>query len=136
MKNLRTTITRAGAVAGAYMLPVLALAQATTTIPDSELNLDKLTAVVNEILKFIDSTLVPLIFALAFIVFIWGVFQYWIAGAGNEEKRDTGKKFIFWAIIGFVVMICLWGIVGLLVNTLGFGGQNKPCLPTFEGPCR
>ena len=102
---------------------------------DSELNLDKLTAVATEILGFIDSTLVPVIFGLAFIVFIWGVFRYFIAGAASEEKRDEGKKFIFWGLIGFVLMICLWGIVNLLVNTLGFGGQTRPCLPTFEGQC-
>ena len=117
---------------GALILP--ALAGATTT--DSELELGKLTSVVNELLQFIDSTLVPLIFAIAFIVFIWGVFRYFIAGAADEEKRKEGKSFIFWGLIGFVVMISLWGIVNLLVNSLGFGGQNKPCLPTFEGPCK
>ncbi len=135
MNNVRTTIARAGAVLGAFTLPVLTFAQATST-PDSELNLDTLTAVVNEILKFIDSTLVPVIFALAFIVFIWGVFLYFVAGGADEEKRKQGRNFVFWAIIGFVIMISLWGIVNLLVNSLGFGAQNKPCLPTFEGPCR
>ena len=127
---------RAGAVLGALILPLLAGAQTTTPVADSELELGKLTSVVNEILQFIDSTLVPLIFAIAFIVFIWGVFRYFITGAADEEKRKEGKNFIFWGLIGFVVMISLWGIVNLLVNSLGFGGQNKPCLPTFEGPCR
>ena len=134
MKKTLSLVTKAGAAIGLFFVPVFAFAQ--TTTPSSELELDKITAIVNELLKFIDTTLVPLIFAIAFIVFIWGVFNYFIAGAADEEKRKSGKNFVFWGLIGFVIMISLWGIVNLLVNTLGFDAQNKPCLPTFEGPCR
>ncbi len=84
------------------------------------------------IVDFINSYLIPLIFALAFIVFLWGVFQYFIAGGANEEQRDKGKQLVMWGIIGFVVMMCLWGIVNLLVETLDFGGQNAPELPGFH----
>ena len=34
---------------------------------------------------------VPLIFAVAFIVFIWGVFKFFILGGGNEEQREGGR---------------------------------------------
>lgn len=83
------------------------------------------------ILTFIDSTLVPVIFAIAFIVFIWGVYTYFIAGGGNEEKRKEGRTFVMYGIIGFFIMISVWGIVNVLLSTLSF--QNtKPALPTFE----
>lgn len=132
MKKLLQTL---GAAFGLFVLPAFAFAQ-TNPPASTELELGKLTGVIQEILNFVDGTLVPVIFAIAFIVFIWGVFTYFIAGAGKEEKREEGKKFVMYALIGFVLMISLWGIVNLLVGTLGFERENRPCLPTFNGPCQ
>ncbi len=84
------------------------------------------------IVGFINTYVVPFIFAVGFIVFIWGVFQYFILGGSNEEKREEGKKLVMWGIIAFVVMLSLWGLVNLLVASFGFGGQNVPKLPTFN----
>lgn len=86
----------------------------------------------SSIILFINSYLIPFIWAIAFIVFIWGVFQYFIAGGANEEQREKGKQLVFWGVIAFVVMTCLWGLVNLLTNSFGFGGQNAPQIPTFS----
>jgi hypothetical protein len=85
------------------------------------------------IIRIIDGILVPLIFAVAFIVFIWGVFNYFIAGAADEEKRKKGKDFVMYGIIGFFLMISVWGIVNIFVRTFGFNSQARPSLPQF-GP--
>ncbi|MBU1292967.1 pilin [Patescibacteria group bacterium] len=86
------------------------------------------------IVGLINTYIVPLVFAIAFIVFIWGVFQYFVLGGASEEKREEGKKLVMWGIIAFVVMLSLWGLVNLLVASFGFGGQNVPKLPTFNPP--
>ncbi|MBY0110604.1 pilin [Patescibacteria group bacterium] len=86
-----------------------------------------------EIIRFIDSVLVPLIFSVAFIIFLWGVFRFFIAGGEDKEKREEGKKFVLWGVIGFVLMFSLWGIVNLIINSLGFDTQHKPMLPLFGG---
>lgn len=83
------------------------------------------------IIGFIDTTLVPLIFAIAFIVFLWGVFKYFIAGGASDEKQKEGRTFIMYAIIGFVLMFSLWGIVRLFTNSLGFDSDTRPPTPTF-----
>ncbi|MES2994785.1 MAG: pilin [Patescibacteria group bacterium] len=88
------------------------------------------------LLDLIDYILVPLIFALAFIAFLWGVFTYFIAGAADEEKRDTGKKFVTYGLIGFFVMVSVWGIVNLLVNSFFGGVESRPDLPTFDQSAR
>lgn len=85
------------------------------------------------ILVFIDAILVPFIFALAFVVFLWGVFQYFIAGGADEEKRKQGRSFILWSVIGFFLMVSIWGLVNLLGTSLGFGAEQRPRLPTFGG---
>jgi hypothetical protein len=86
-----------------------------------------------QIVFFIDHAVVPFIFAIALVAFLWGVFQYFIAGGADEEKRKTGRSFIIWGIIGFFVMVSIWGIVNLLVGTFNFGGQTRPSLPQFNG---
>ncbi|MGB4076428.1 MAG: pilin [Minisyncoccia bacterium] len=85
------------------------------------------------IIYLINAILVPLVFAIAFIVFIWGVFEYFIAGAANEEKRKEGRNLVVYSLIGFFLMISVWGIVNLLVNSFGFNRQNQPRLPTVSG---
>ena len=84
------------------------------------------------LLDFVDGYVIPLIFGLAFVVFIWFVFVYFILGGAQEEQRDKGKQFLLWSLIGFVLMLSLWGIVNLLQNTIGFENTSKPCLPVFE----
>jgi hypothetical protein len=85
---------------------------------------------------FIDRFLVPLIFTIAFIVFIWGVFNYFILGGANQEKREEGKKFVMYGLIGFVIMVAIWGIVILLANSTGLDPNSRPRIPTsgaFQG---
>jgi len=85
------------------------------------------------LIDFIDRLIVPLVFALAFIVFLWGVFTYFIAGAANEEKRQQGEQFVMYAIIGFVIMFSIWGLVNLVKNTLPLN-NSRPDYPTFGAP--
>lgn len=78
------------------------------------------------IVTFINSTLIPLIFAVALLIFIWGMFLYFILGGGDEGKREQGKGLMLWAIIGFVMMIIIFGVVNLLAGGLltGLGTEN------------
>jgi len=72
----------------------------------------------DDIIDFINETLIPLVFALALIVFIWGLFQSFIIGGANEEKRAEGKQLMMWGIIAFAVMVSVWGLVNILTGTL------------------
>ncbi|MBU2103990.1 pilin [Patescibacteria group bacterium] len=110
-------------------LPVLAQTNSSGALSGSNIG-----EYMKSIVGLINTFVVPLVFAVAFITFIWGVFQYFVLGGANEEKREEGKKLVVWGIVGFVVMLSLWGLVNLLVATFGFGGQNVPKLPSFNPP--
>lgn len=78
------------------------------------------------IINFISNILVPVIFALAFIVFIWGAFQAFIVGATSDEAATKGKNLMLWGLIGFFVMVSIWGLVNILTGTFQFGNNVAP----------
>jgi hypothetical protein len=88
---------------------------------------------IQSLITFINGYVVPLIFAVAFVVFLWGVFQYFIAGGASDEGREKGRQFIMYGIIGFVLMFSIWGIVSVLYHSFGFDSNARPPIPTFGG---
>jgi NADH:ubiquinone oxidoreductase subunit 2 (subunit N) len=81
------------------------------------------------VITFINTVAVPVLFAIAFIVFIFGVFQYFILGRGNEEKQGEARTLILYGLIGFFVMVSVWGLVNILLGTVGLN-SNVPNYPT------
>lgn len=118
--------------AGASLLTFFLLATSVSAQAPGALNIAPIKNFGDSLIAIMNTVLVPVIFALAFITFLWGVFQYFIVGATQPEKRQEGVKFVMWSIIGMVVMISIWGIVNLVGNTLPTGSNNRPALPTFD----
>jgi len=84
----------------------------------------------NTILYLINGVLTPLIFAVAFITFLWGIYRYFIAGGDSDEGQKKGKQLMLYGIIGFVVMVSLWGLVNVVATTFGLAGWNAPAIPS------
>ena len=59
--------------------------------------------------------IVLLLFALATILFLWGVVEF-IMNRDNEEERDKGKKHMTWGLVGLVIMVAANGIIWILIN--------------------
>lgn len=76
---------------------------------------------VDGITATISSVLVPLIFSLAAFVFLYGVFNYFILGAGDASKRAEGRSFVIWGLLGMVVLFSVWSLVKILLSTFGIG---------------
>jgi phosphoglycerol transferase MdoB-like AlkP superfamily enzyme len=116
-------------VLSALLLPVVTFAQ--------DVNLDtevsNLEDIINLILGLINVA-IPIIIALAVLVFIWGVFKYVVSD--SEEAKGKGKDMMIWGIVGIFVMISVWGLVNILVNTFGLDSQNDapdvPELPDID----
>ncbi len=66
----------------------------------------------------IGKSVIPLIFALAVTMFVWGVVQY-VINSDDEAKKQKGRQFIIWGIIGLVVMVSVWGLVKIVGTTFG-----------------
>lgn len=87
----------------------------------------------NSITGIINGILVPVLISIAFIVFLWGIYKYFIKGASNESEKGEGRMFALYGIIGFVILFSVWGIVQILMGTLNLSGStNAPKPPTFD----
>ncbi len=86
-------------------------------------------SIANTILYLINSVFVPLIFALAFITFLYGVARTYIFSHGEAAEVSEGHKLILWGLIGFVVMLSLWGMVNVVADTFNLTGINAPTPP-------
>jgi len=107
---------------GSFFAPLFALAvtqACTVTANTIEGILCKARSILN--------TIVPLLVTLGVVYFVWGVVQYIMTG--DEAKKKEGRTKMIYGIIGLVVIITMWGIVGLITNTFGVSGAYTFDLP-------
>ena len=69
--------------------------------------------------RIINDSVIPLLFALAVVMFAWGTINFLIINADEEAKREEGKQFMIWGIIALAGMISVWGLVKILAVTFG-----------------
>lgn len=75
-----------------------------------------LASAVDGIVSFADASIVPLIFMLAFVAMLFGIFRYFFLP--GEENLQKGRQFLLWGGIAFVLMFSIWGVIRLLLSTL------------------
>jgi uncharacterized membrane protein YidH (DUF202 family) len=89
-------------------------------------------ALLNNILIFSNNVLIPFIIGIGFLVFVFGMFQFFIAGGANDEKKEQGKSLMIYATLGFVLIIVFWGIINLLTSSTGLAGGTVNNIPTVN----
>ena|SRR3989344_1920991 len=58
-----------------------------------------------------------LILGLAILMFVWNVFKYFIKGSENVIDKKEASLYVMWSIIGFFVILSIWGLVRILTET-------------------
>ncbi len=77
-------------------------------------------AIVNPILA--------LLFAAALLYFLWGGFVF-IISAGNDQARAEGRQHMLWGVIGMVVMVSVFALLNIGLNTFGVNSADPQMLP-------
>ena len=68
---------------------------------------------ISNIKVYILNPIIGFMFAVAVVMFIYGIVEY-IWSADNEEKVEVGKKHMIWGIVGIFVMLGVYGILNIL----------------------
>lgn len=101
-----------GIIAASFAVPSLAAAATINNIWD-----------IFGFVKSILDTILPLIIAIAVVYFVYGIARYVMAG--DEGAKEAAKDKIIYGVIGLFVMISIWGLVNILVNTFGLDNTNR-----------
>ena len=110
----------------AFALPFVSLAAPIGNISD----------VGSFIINIINNIVVPVLFAVAFIVFLYGAFETFIIGANSADVKEKGKNLMIWGLVGFFVMVSIWGLVNILTGTITFGNNTAPSSVPAAGGLR
>ncbi len=77
-----------------------------------------LVAKINQV---IINPIIGIIFALAVILFFYGIAKF-LFYSENDDKRQEGRSHMIWGVIGMFIMVSVFGIIRLILDTLGIGG--------------
>ncbi|MEI6022514.1 MAG: hypothetical protein WCQ32_01570 [bacterium] len=86
-----------------------------------------LEGVLSRINYYIINPAIMLLFTIATVVFIWGIIKY-IRNAADPKKRKEGQDHMLWGIIGFTIMVGVYGIITIITQFFGF--SNVTVTPT------
>ncbi len=83
-----------------------------------------LNAFLAKVVAQVVNPLILLLAASAFVVFLWGVFEF-IVHAGDETKRAEGKSAIIWGLVGLVIIFGAYGIINIALGTFNLPPIQK-----------
>jgi hypothetical protein len=84
-------------------------AEAAETLRDLMLKIN--TIIINPLVGFL--------FAVAFVLFLWGIARYFLARGSNPTMVGEAKSHMLWGIVGMFIMFSVFGIMRLIANSLG-----------------
>lgn len=129
-------------VAAILFFPSLSFAQLTTNTGTSSSSAPACTQLfngdINTVKDIIDyaiclivKSIVPLLYAIAIMVFIWGVIQYFL-NPNNAKEKESARKYILLGLTGLFVLVSVSGLVQILRETFGVTGSPIPLLPETQ----
>ncbi|MEZ4104488.1 MAG: hypothetical protein R3B60_04380 [Candidatus Paceibacterota bacterium] len=62
--------------------------------------------------------LIPTLLSFVFLFLVWKVFDAWVINAGDEKKREEGKRLALVAVLVVVLIISVWGIINMLRKSI------------------
>lgn len=99
------------------MFNLFSIAHAETASKVLEKN-PAIKTLMGKIMDNIISPIVGVMFLLAFVLFVYGIFGM-ISSSDDSDKRNSGKRSILWGVIGMVIMLSVFGIIRLIAATVG-----------------
>lgn len=83
----------------------------------SATNTSKFNDIVVEALSIIN-ILTPILFALAFILFFWGLSKF-ILNSNKPDEIKNGKNYMMWGILALFVLVSFQAIISFVSINLG-----------------
>lgn len=82
-------------------------------------------AKLKNIVQIVVNPIIKVAFAVAIIIFIYGIFEF-MRNSDNPEARKQGQWHMLWGLVGLAIMVAVFTIVRIFLNTLGISGDDVP----------
>ena len=87
--------------------------------------------IIDEVKGIID-ILLPILVAVALIVFFWGLSKF-ILHSGNQADLEKGKNYMLWGILALFILLSYKAIVSLVATDLDIGdGTTVPYINALD----
>jgi predicted membrane channel-forming protein YqfA (hemolysin III family) len=78
----------------------------------------KLSDLVGKIAQYFNQTLY-LLMGFAVVMFVYYVIKYFIQP--EKVNKAEAAQYVLWSIVGFFIILSLWGLVNILISTFDLG---------------
>ncbi len=70
------------------------------------------------IIDYIIDPALRVVFTLGLFLFIWGIVEF-LWGVKDGKNTEQGKNHIIYGLLGMLIMVSVYGIIALIVNSFG-----------------
>lgn len=96
------------------------------------INLPYIQSWAGSIIGLINYVLIPVLLAVAFFIFLYGVMKAYVFSKGDMGAVGKGHMLVLWGAVGFAIVLSVWGLVALVGSTFGlYAGGAAPAYPTL-----
>ncbi len=93
--------------------------------------------IVYRILELYVNPAILILFGLALILFIWGIYRTWITSGDGYDQRRQGGYHVMYGLLGMVIMACVFAIMSFVkssVDEFTGTGDTGPKIETLPLP--
>ena len=116
---MKKVVQKVGITLAVFLMPAVAFAY---SISDSNSLFSATKSILNAI--------IPIIIVLAVVYILWGIVQSFVNS--SDEDRKAGHMKILYGIIALFIMVSIWGLVNILVNTTGLSNNVPTTIPNLN----
>ena len=87
--------------------------------------MQKVYSIISNINDIIINPIILLLFMVALLYFIYGVFEYMWKSRSDPGKMKEGRLHMGWGLFGMFVMISVFGFFKILINSVPVSERTK-----------